>query len=218
MVPDPFTTNEPKKGLDNNGNHNNNNGTNTTEIIDNHQSNKTIISDNKNGTKTANFATFNENTDFFAAFDDNFNKPKTNSAALDPFAFNNNETKHTTTLIKTSNVKNSSKSTKNQLDDAFDNAFGALAINKTKDTGKFGFDDGFDDFGQFDARFATSKTTTGLGTPPNQKKIDKHRGERPKNTSNNAASKNGRYASDYSKTDRFDDDLEAVLQRSLVDQ
>lgn len=203
--------------MDNNGNHNNNKNTNYPETIDNHQSNQ--VNNTNNNNKTSNFANFDEfvtnETDFFAAFNDNFNKPKNKTDVKDAFAFNNNETKHMTTLIKAPTTKISSKSTKKPMNDEFDKAFGVMAVGKTKESDKFGFDDGFADFGQFDARFATSTTVAGAGP---LKKYEKNGNEKLTKTNSNATPKNSRFTSDYSKTDQFEDDLKAAIKRSLVDQ
>lgn len=190
---------------------------------------------------TANFANFDESvttdTDFFAAFNDNFNKSKNTIDTDDAFGDTKSSSplaadrdfQHTTTLIKANNLKNNNV-TKNAFNDDFDDSFGSLRIsnsNKTsnnnnnnttntnsKTTDKFGFDDFGADFSKFDA-FAAASTTSKL-----KKANNMNGGAIPKSTNHNetAAKPSGRYAGDYSKTDQFEDDLQAVLQRSLVDQ
>lgn len=148
----------------------------------------------------------------------------------------NSDFKHTTTLIKSNNARNNNNSlnastqstiAKNAFNDDFDGAFGTLNItNNSKSDSKFGFDEEFSDFGKFDA--FSSKHVPSLHTPPALRKLKKNNVNGgsamgatalAKGNNNEAPTKVAeRYAGDYSKTDQFEDDLQAALQRSLVDQ
>lgn len=141
---------------------------------------------------------------------------------VDAFGSNINDIKHTSTLIGNGNLKNNTKTTKHEFNDDFDQAFGALQIDTTKNANTFDFDDGFADFGKFESLSSTKTSKKPITTPPALKKPSKNLNGVEKTMTNNknysSVKVADRYAGDYSRGEKFDDDLQAVLQRSLVDQ
>lgn len=189
-----------------------------------------------------NFTTFDESmttdTDFFAAFNDNFSKNRRNSnlEMVDAFGvgFNANSTAepetdkiHSTTAH---NKHTSSPITAHRVDTNFEKKIASVSINTAKGS-KMGFEDedGFADFSAFNAVGQTPVSTT-LPRPTESKskmsprKLNPIRGcdfdKLNANTVVDGATKTvPQLGVDYSKSDQqFEDDMLAALQRSLVDQ
>lgn len=258
LISDPFPTTDfpPSKVKVGSNNNNNNNYNGRIEIstkVDNNNSFNSKLNKNNNinnakskatieppaaTAAAANFANFEfvtNETDFFAAFNDNFNKQKDTVDTVDAFGGKStpisSDFKHTTTLIKSNNAKINNNSVpaatvKHAFNDDFDNAFGALNVNNnSKSDTQFGFDDGFSDFGKFDAFAEKPAPSLHKRSAIKLKKNNENGGSSmgaialDKGNNNEAPPKVAdRYAGDYSKTDQFEDDLQTALQRSLVDQ
>lgn len=206
----------------------------------------------KDSEAKTNFTTFDEpvtsDTDFFAAFNDNFSKDRRNSnlEVVDAFGvgFNSNSTSehgdgevenNGFAGLRNNNLRPHTKHTSSPLTtdcvDNFDHKFATLNINNnnTATSSKLGFedDDGFADFSAFDAISQTTKSNT-LPYPGDGKvktsprKLNPIRGsdfeKLNANTVEAAAKPIPKFSVDYSKTDQFDDDLQVALQRSLVEQ
>lgn len=191
------------------------------------------------------FTTFDESAtndaDFFAAFNENFSKNRRNSKEMvDAFGvgFNSNSTvdgKFENTSpggFRNNNLGAHTKNTSSPLTtdcvDNFEHKFSTLNINNAKES-KLGFEDedGFADFSAFNATSKTSKSNTwshssDVKVKTSPRKLNPIRGsdfeKLNANTADAAAKVVPKFSVDYSKSDQFDDDLQAALQRSLVDQ
>lgn len=161
-------------------------------------------------------------TDFFATFNDNFIKnPRSDSTEfVDAFGVES-----TGDLGR--RIVNDLKATKNAVAigsvDAFEANFANFNLNPTKEK-KSGFDDdddvdGFANFNAFNAANHTTAKTNALTS--SSQSIDKMKLSPKKlnlNASDAVAMAVPKFSGDYSKSDQFDDDLQAALQRSLVEQ
>lgn len=141
-------------------------------------------------------------TDFFATFNDNFNKNKNDAATFDAFGETSNKVLNTANKPSTSNFDS----------DNFEDEFAKIKIkNDLADFAKF---DAFDDVGvngsgkSFENAFTDSSAAFEKISKP--KKMDVANAHDLKN--------DDRFAADYSKGETFDKDLNEILQRSLVDQ
>lgn len=220
-----------KTTISNNKNRNNNIAGNVNDVNSNANA---VEAQSKSG-----FATFDEpitaGTDFFAAFNENFGKNRRNSAheIVDAFGvgFNLNGA---TDQERNNNTKERAKSTESSMATnfvhSFAHKFDNFNANKTSDT-KLGFDDddGFADFSAFNATNLTFKSDTSSRSAESEtkpksspKKLNPIRGsdfEKLNANSTDAGAKIvTKYSVDYSKNDQFDVDLQAALQRSLVEQ
>lgn len=161
-------------------------------------------------------------TDFFAAFNDNFSKnPRSDSTELvDAFGVES-------TADVGRRIMNDLKATKNAAPigsvDAFEANFANFNLNPTKKK-KSAFDDdddvdGFANFNSFNATNHTTAKTNALTS--STQSIDKMQLSPKKlnvNASDAVAMAVPKFSGDYSKSDQFDDDLQAALQRSLIEQ
>lgn len=137
-------------------------------------------------------------SDFFAEFNDNFNKNKNKTAAVDAFGETDNKVS-TTTKPSTSKFKS----------DNFEDEFARIKIKKD-----------MDDFARFDAfNEASSKSFEDTFSDSNAA-FDKL--NKPKRDNTVVGStfdlKNAKFEADYSKGETFDKDLNEIIKRSLVDQ
>lgn len=139
-------------------------------------------------------------TDFFAAFNDNFNKNAV-TTDLDPFGGGTAES----TASKTTNNGATAATAFNNGNDLFsnDDNFGD-EFSKIKIDTNFAKFDAFDDAFSSSGGLAATKNHNTIGST--EKKADA------------AEKKNFKFESDYSVGETFDKDLHEILQRSLVDQ
>lgn len=186
-----------------------------------------------------NFTTFDESmttdTDFFAAFNENFGKNRRNSnlEMVDAFGIGFNANSTAEPGSDNNNLRAHTKHTSSPItphDTDFEHKFASVNINTAKGN-KMGFEDedGFADFSAFNAIGQTTMSNS-LPRPIESKikmsprKLNPIRGSDFEKLNANtvvdgAAKIVPQYGVDYSKSDQqFEDDLQAALQRSLVDQ
>lgn len=228
-----------KTTINNNKNYNQNNNNNSNNV--------NLNAKNDNVESKRNFTTFDDltitgDTDFFAAFNENFGKNRRNSRnaeMVDAFGvgFNSNSmAQHGDGNLKNNNYNNLRASTKHTTSplttdclDNFEHKFVNLNVYDANES-KLGFDDddGFADFSAFNATNQITKPdllphSIEVKTKTSPRKLNPIRGsdfeKLNANTTVDAAAKIiPKYSFDYSKSDQFEDDLQAALQRSLVDQ
>lgn len=195
----------------------------------------------------ADFAAFEKTqTDFFVAFNDhsktnksiNSNKPinnnnHENNDVVDAFGVGINE------FNQNGNAKRDKNLNKNLLDKSLDSKFGSLHLGNENGNNSgatsVGFDDdSFADFSTFTAFNSTTNTQAGYSTigknrptPSSAHQLKPIQGsnfekitakKEPKDAKSGTIELPQKFSEDYSNAERFDDDLEEVLRRSLVDQ
>lgn len=137
--------------------------------------------------------------DFFATFNDNFNKNKTDTSTFDAFGEIDNKVSN---IITTTNKPSTSKFESDNFKDEFGrikndpfDVFNDMRVNSSSKS----FEDSFSE---------SSDTFDRLNNPKEGKIVFESAFDL----------KNDRFAADYSKGETFAEDLNEILKRSLVDQ
>lgn len=187
-----------------------------------------------NNNNTNSDTNFDNDVDFFAKFNDDFNKnSRSNHDEVEAFGagtqLDNNQ------LHTNDTFDNGVGDTKLHN---MHNKFNSLQIGGDDDkrSSSPGFEEGsFADFASFDSLNTIKQTTHDSSvhttrsfprSPRQLKPIRSNAFEQLNKKNLNTSNKNNnlnekkktKFENDYSKTDNFDDDLKAVLERSLVDQ
>lgn len=226
----------------NNDKNNTNNNNNNNDINYNAKIGKL---DTSNSITSAFDEPMTTDTDFFTATnDDNFNRngQTSNFEMVDAFGVGFNSNSGTSVYgdgkfampnnLRAQTTRNTSSPVgSGDFVDNFEHKFASLGISRSAIERKMGFDedDSFADFSSaFNDNTQTSKSNikslpvTELKAKTSPKKLHPIRGSDFEklnvNKDDTAATFIPKYSVDYSKSDQFDDDLAAALQRSLVDQ
>lgn len=172
-------------------------------------------------TTTNNNANSNKlNDSFFNAFNDNFNdklnpmantKPKTlgnelNNAKLQSSAFD--------AFAVSSSITTAATVSESKLFDAFNDNFDD-SFSNSKPANSTTLDNNFAKFDAFDAHNFSSDFGKTLDDSNANK--SKHNGSSSKNNKESHDNKADKFASDYSKPESYDTDLEEALKRSMLD-
>lgn len=150
-------------------------------------------------------------TDFFAEFNSHFDKNKNDSTFIDAFGDNKFPSNATASTTQTNNFN---ANFSDVFNDNFEDEFTKIKIsNNQNDNGKSKSkvvrSEDTSDFAKFDSfeyAFGGSSQNTKSSKPVSNNNLEK------------AGKSTERFAGDYSKGESFDHDLEAILQRSLVEQ
>lgn len=151
-----------------------------------------------------NSPTSTDASDFFAEFNNNFNKNKYETTAFNAFGETNNK-------VSTDLITTTKPSTSKFKSEHFEDEFARIKIKND-----------LDDFARLDA----FSTVHGISKSSKDTFSDSHAAfdtvNKPKKEKTDAGRtlnlKNPKFEADYSKGDTFEEDLNEILKRSLMDQ